>query len=264
MTANLSPFDLALLRFAVPAVLFLPAVLREGLRVGDSPWRRAVLLTFLGGAPYALISAGGLVYAPASHAGVLLPGTMPLFTAVLGWILLKESLTPARIGGFLLIVLGGALVGWQGLSVPVAGQWKGDILFLVAALTWAGFTIALRAWQVTPLRAVGLVSVLSVAFYLPPYLLSGISRLTEAPVDELVLQIVYQGLFAGIIAVIAYTRAVNLLGAGRAAVFAGLVPCLAAFLAIPLLGETIGWIEAGGIAVVSIGIVRASGGRLKD
>jgi len=68
-------------------------------------------------------------------------------------------------------------------------------------------------------------------------LLADWQRLAAAGPGMLALQIVFQGLGAGLVAVLAFSRAAALLGSGRAAFFAALVPGAAALLAIPVLGE---------------------------
>ena len=53
----------------------------------------------------------------------------------------------------------------------------------------------------------------------------------------IVMQVLAQGLGAGLVAVLAFSRAAALLGSGRAAFFGALVPGAASLLAIPVLGE---------------------------
>lgn len=263
LLSSLTPFDLTFLRYALPGLIFLPVLLRGGIAVGKSRILRPLALTALGGVPYAAVATAGLLYAPAAHGAVLLPGTLPLFTGFLGWIVLKDGLSAGRIFGVFLIIFGSLFVGWQGLAQTVPGQWIGHLLFLAAALIWSSFTVLLRLWDVSPIRASAIVSVLSTVLYAPPYLYFAGDSLLMAPVSEVALQAVYQGLVVGIGGMVAFITATGVLGAARASVFAGAVPALATLLAVPVLGETVGWIEAAGIAVVSLGIVRASGGRLR-
>lgn len=48
----------------------------------------------------------GLLFAPASHAGALFPGVMPLMVAILAAAVLKERFTPQKTGGLFLIASG--------------------------------------------------------------------------------------------------------------------------------------------------------------
>ncbi len=58
---------------------------------------------------------------------------------------------------------------------------------------------------------------------------------------------------------VAYARAVNILGASLASSFASLVPVLAMLAAIPLLGEVPGRSDVMGITVITAGVFLASG-----
>ena len=73
----LTPLDLSLLRYGLPALVLSPVLRRTGLwprKVGSVP----LLLMILGsGAPFFQVAAYGMQATPASAAGVLLPGTMP-------------------------------------------------------------------------------------------------------------------------------------------------------------------------------------------
>ena len=75
----------------------------------------------------------------------------------------------------------------------------------------------------------------------------------------LVVQIVAQGLGAGLVAVLAFSRASELLGAGRAAFFGAVVPGAATLLAIPVLGEVPTGLQVLGIAAVVVGLLLAFG-----
>jgi drug/metabolite transporter (DMT)-like permease len=73
------------------------------------------------------------------------------------------------------------------------------------------------------------------------------------------LQLLAQGLGAGLVAVLAFSRAVALLGSGRAAFFGALVPGAASLLAIPVLGEVPTRLQTVGIAAVVLGLLVAFG-----
>ena len=59
-----------------------------------------------------------------------------------------------------------------------------------------------------------------------------------------------------------YVYGIRILGASQAAIFAALVPCFAAILAWPLIGEAIGPAEALAILSLTVGIALVSGAKL--
>jgi drug/metabolite transporter (DMT)-like permease len=104
------------------------------------------------------------------------------------------------------------------------------------------------------------VVVLSFLIFTPPYLaLADPGRLAAAGVGMLAMQLLAQGLGAGLVAVLAYSRAAALLGSGRAAFFGAMVPGAASLLAIPVLGEVPTTLQVLGIASVVTGLLIAFG-----
>ena len=85
------------------------------------------------------------------------------------------------------------------------------------------------------------------------------SGIPEAPLSEVIFQAVVQGLLTAVVALIVFTRAIAILGAGRAAVFPTLVPGTVILLAMPILNEYPTLIEVIGLIIVSIGMVLAMG-----
>ena len=71
LRTNLSPWDIAALRFAVAGPLLLPYLLRKGLALERVGWPAAAALVLGGGAPMVLLANAGLLFAPAAQAGAL-------------------------------------------------------------------------------------------------------------------------------------------------------------------------------------------------
>lgn len=262
VTTTLSAYDIVALRFACAGLLLLPIVIQRGFAIRQVRWLKWCVICFCAGVPYVLIASSGLAFAPAAHAGALIPGTMPLWAALLAMIFLKEKISGVRKAGLLLIPIGIFIFVGSGLTHFETGYWRGHLFFLAAALTWASFTVAMRAAAssgFTALHAAAVVSVVSAIVYLPVYWLWLPHRIAEAPISAIVTQTLYQGIFVSIVSLFAYARAVSILGASLGASFASLVPVLAMLLAIPLLGERPGFFDYCGIAAVTFGVFLSSG-----
>jgi drug/metabolite transporter (DMT)-like permease len=262
VTTSLSPVDITALRFACAGLLLAPIVIKRGFGMRLLGFKTWFVICFGAGVPYVLIASGGLQFAPAAHAGALIPGTMPLWTALLAMALLHEKINGLRRVGLLLIPVGIVIFVGAGLSHFETGYWRGHLLFLCAAMCWASFTTAMRAASLkgfSALHAAAVVSVVSALWYLPVYILLLPHRIAEAPIEAIVIQTIYQGIFVSIISLYAYAKAVSLLGASLGASFASLVPVLAMLAAIPLLGEIPKPIDYVGIAAVTIGVFLSSG-----
>jgi drug/metabolite transporter (DMT)-like permease len=255
----MSPVDLVALRFSCAGLVMLPMVWRKGFaiaRVGIGNW---LLLVCGAGVPYVLLSSSGLQFAPAAQAGALIPGTLPLWAALLALVFLKEHIYGLRRVGLALIPMGIATILGTGLFHFETGYWRGHLLFIGASMTWAVFTVAVRRSRLEAMHAAAIVSVVSMVVYLPVYLLFLPHQLAATPWSAIIGQTLFQGIVVSILSLVAFARAVNILGASLAASFASLVPVLAMLAAIPLLGEIPGKSDVLGIAVITVGVFLASG-----
>ena len=264
VTGSINPYDMAALRFVVAGLILLPLVILHG-RSGLS-WGVIAVMVVGAGAPFILLFSLGLELAPASHGGIITPSTMLMCSMLGGWFVLGDKPDLARLTGYVIVLAGIIIVGWEGLSGNAGPEaWLGDLMFMGAGGVWAVFTVASRKSNAVPLHATALVAVISMVLYLPAYWLWGEPHLMEAPWQDILLQAVFQGVFMAILALFFYTRAVRNLGAARGAVFAALVPGLTVLFAYPILGEAPSWLEILGVFVVSFGMVYALGlGRRAD
>jgi drug/metabolite transporter (DMT)-like permease len=231
----LDPFDIAALRFGVAGLLLAPIVVRRG--VGALGWRRALVLACGAGVPYVLLATVGLTVAPASHAGVITPSAMLVAATVGGALCLRERVDAQRAIGVAVAIAGVSAIALGSRSLGRDGVALADLLFVAAGFLWALYTLGVRAWSVDASHAAALVAVMSAVAYLPLYALLDHSSLHAASLREIVLQGAFQGVVAAIGGLVCYTRAVALLGASRAALFAAIAPGVAVIVAIPALGE---------------------------
>lgn len=265
VTTRLDAWDIALLRVGVAGVLLAPVLMRQGLARDRLGWSGLAVIIAGGGAPYALVAAGGLRLAPTVAAAAFNPGSIPLFVALIAALVAKERLSVMRKSGLGLILAGALMiVGWHATG---SANWSGLRTFgvalcLCAAFMWACFTVVMRQAKLEPLHAAALVSTGSLVIYLPLYLaLHGI-RLAQVPLADLALQAIFQGVLVTVVSLLLYGRAVAILGASGGAAFGALVPALSALIAIPLLGEwphETDWIA---IVLISAGVYLTSGGPL--
>ena len=260
--AGLSPGDLTLLRFAPGALLMAPLLWRWGWRdLGGIGWRRGLVLTVLAGPGFSLLFMTGFSLAPLTHGAVIAPACQMLAGLGLSAWLAHQGWTRESAFGAAFVVLGLAFMGGDSLLQREGGlTLVGDLLFATAGCCWGLFGALSRRWQVDPLRVTAVVVVLSFLLFAPPFLATAdLSRLAGAGVGMLTLQVVAQGLGAGLVAVLAFSRAVALLGSARAAFFGAMVPGAASLLAIPVLGEVPTALQVLGIVAVVSGLLIAFG-----
>lgn len=270
---SLTPFDVVFLRYIGAAVVLLPwgwwlinakRLPASQTWLGLSPYtfKLTALIGSIGGVGYAMLAYSGFFFAPAAHASVLLPGTLPLSTALVAMWLLKDRITPARAIGLGLILCGDLLVGGASLLKAFDGgqTWKGDVMFLAASTTWAFYSVLARKNALDAVKATIAITVFTFFTYVPVYaLLVGFgsisSHLTAAPWSELLFQAVFQGVGSVVISGISFTKMIQHFGPIRSTMMTALVPGLSALGAVFFLGEPLHWTLMLGLALVTLGIV---------
>ena len=256
---NLNSYDLSAIRFLTAGIVLLPYAIKNGIRIGNKSLFCSLLLSILIGACYTNVTIGGISFAPVSHASSIINGTVLVMTTIAGVYILGEHVGKIRIFG-IIITVGGIILMLCANKNSTPDQWIGHLLFVVGGFMWAGYTTLIKKWKVDPFHAVSIVCVISMFTYLPIYLLFATKHISHAGYSEIAFQSFYQGVVTAVIALIAFNKGVEILGASRASALIPLVPVLSTLFAAPILGEipTNGEILA--VTTVSLGVFIASGG----
>ncbi|MDP9892674.1 drug/metabolite transporter (DMT)-like permease [Variovorax boronicumulans] len=262
VTTTLGPLDIALLRYGIPALLLCPFLFGKAPSSPKAPRMALVLLVLGGGLPFGLLVLAGAQWAPASHMGVFLAGSLPLFTAMGARIHKREKVQGLRLIGLCCIALGMALFA-VGSFRPGSLIWQGDLLFLAAAMLWAVYSLAFGHCGLTPWQGAAFVNGWSTLLLLPLLWFTGMPRLLGAPWPDVALQAVGQGVVAGTLGLVIYAVAISHLGAARASLSAAAVPVLTTLGAAFFMGEPITAAVVMALALVVPGIVLASGVRIR-
>ncbi|HWA49455.1 MAG TPA: DMT family transporter [Dongiaceae bacterium] len=259
VTSTLSAEDLAALRFSSAGLLLLPVIWRRGFALDRLGWKGLALVALCAGVPYVLLASHGLALARAAEAGVLIPGTIPLFVGLLSLLVLRERLGRVPLIGLGLIVAGVAILTGPALVAAAGWQLFGYGICLFSALVWAVYTIAARRVALDAVHMTAIITVASAVWFLPLYLLLPQQGIWQADAQTLVVQAIYQGPLTGIVALLAYNRSIPLLGAARASAFTALLPLTTLLLAIPVLGEWPSLADAAGALLAAVGVLLATG-----
>lgn len=250
-TTALTPYDTAALRFGTALLILLPIWWRQRrpLHLFSIP---IILVAMFGGVIYALLVYSAFKYAPATHAAILLPGIMPFAIALLAWLILREKPNRARWYGLLFIAVGVPCLAWDTFREQGAA-WIGDLLFVAGSFCWALYTVLVKKLRVTPWEATVGGAIVAALFYLPLYWLFLPKAMADVGWIMILMQSLYQGVLAIILAVLLYMRAVALIGPSGMGAFMALVPAIAGFAAVPVLGESLSPPLVLGLILVSAG-----------
>ena len=250
-------------RYVVAGLFLLPFLIRWDLpSLAGIGWRRAIVLTITGGPVFAILQTGGYAFAPLAHGAVIAPSTVTILSTLAAGLLLGERLARAHLMGAALVLAGVVLIGWHGLATSSSGgqSWIGDLLFFASSVLWATFTVLVRFWKLDAIKVTAVVGVLSMIVCTPGYFwYRGFEHLSRLPLGDLVLQGVIQGLVQAVITIMAYSRAIAILGVSRAVLFPAIVPAVSILIGIPLIGELPNAAQIAGLLLVSVGLFIAIG-----
>jgi drug/metabolite transporter (DMT)-like permease len=278
---TLGPFDIVFARLLGAGLVLLPLGwwLTRGARarqreagllptagslwgLSPLPLRTTLQTGLFGGLLYGVLAYSGFVYAPAAHASVLLPGSLPLWTALLAAALLGEHISGSRAVGLVCIVAGDLLVGGASLlhALDGSGVWRGDVLFIAAAFVWSCYSVLVRRLALQAVQATTAITVLAFLVYVPAYLLlvwlnllSGL--VFTAPLRDVLWQMLMQGVGSVVVSGISFNLMIRSFGPVRSTMLTAVVPGLSALSATLFLNESLPWNVLCGLALVTLGIV---------
>ena len=252
----LTPYDIFALRLITASLVLLPFA--GSMPAGAWRDRRLWLLTLLCSLLYSPLAYNGFKYAPASHGGILLSGLQPFLISIVAWLIVGTRPGRMRCVGLFFIAVGIVCAAMPYFTVWSADSVFGDSLILLSSILWAFYGVLAARWGYSAWTLTRAVAFGSAVVYLPIYALWLPKELASAPLSMIVIQSVFQGIVATILAMFAYLKTIELLGAERTAAFLALVPIVIGVAAVPLLDEALTpWLSAG-IISVSLGSYIAS------
>ena len=250
---TLTIWDLAGIRQGGAAILALPLLLYT------RPWKlrpsHYLVNAIFGGAPMILLLFGGMIYAPASHAGVFMNGTLPIAATLISCIWLREYPDLWQKFGIIIIIIGMLVVGWQTITSVMPGQWRGHLLFIAAGIWFSVWYVAIKAWRQNIMQTLCALLVLNAFIYVPIWLFFLPSQIWTAPTEDLVLQVIVHSLFGSFLAIFGHSYAANTIGPMRQSAIMSGAPILVLLFSVPFLGEKITIYGIIGALAVTLGIL---------
>lgn len=258
---GMRPEDMVVLRYGIAGPILLPLFVKRGAwQCAGIGWRKGFLLFLTSGVPMALLMIGGLSLAPAAHGAALGPGTVTTVGVVYGMIAAGALPGPLTLVGLATILGGLASMAIAGTTSGSPELMLGDLMFFGSGLLWGFYPILLYRWRIGPMLGASIVSVLSIP-YAVLYLAFGQPRLFDVGWTLLIGQAVFQGLFTVVIGLWLWGSGVRTLGAARTQLFPPIIPVIGTLLAIPVLGERPGPLQALGVGMIVIGLCLSAYGQ---
>ena len=225
-----------------------------------SQWRQYLALGVLG-----MLFCGAWVYvaamtSPAMNIALIYTSS-PVMITLGAALWLRERLRAPQLIGFTLAIIGVLHVVLKGQWLSVSSvQWViGDMLVLLAAISWAVFALLQKHWA-TPLSAFARLAVISLAgcLVLSPFVVWEWNQPSH-PVWhwQAAALVLAAGVFPGIGAYAIYAWAQRHLGASKVGLALYLSPLWGALVSWGILGEPLGWHHLIGALLILPGVALA-------
>jgi drug/metabolite transporter (DMT)-like permease len=219
-------------------------------------WLTIATFSIMAGGVYQILFAVGMNRTTAGNTALIM-SSMPMWTAVLAFCLLREKLGRAWIGltitflGTIVVTLqkGGMSFGSENLA--------GNGLVLLAALAWALGAVVSRPMLrfVSPIRLAFYSTVGTLPIHFVMAMINGESSGEVQVWDwQLISCILYSGIFSTGVAYAMWNYGVQQLGPSHASVYQNLVPLIALIAAWFFLSEIISPVQIFGGAMIIVGL----------
>lgn len=257
---EVSPVTIVWIRFGIGVVILgITVFAREQFALpakSDLPY--LILLGFIGVTFHQWLQATGLQTARATTTAWIV-ATIPIFTALLGWLVLKEKMDWIRVGGIIIAALGVLLIVSNGnVQALFTGETGtiGDALILISAVNWAVYTILSRRELARHPAARMMFYVMLFGWLFASIWMFGFGPgLTELPrlTASGWTSILILGIFGSGLAYIAWYDALSEIPASQLGVFINIEPLVTMLLA-PMIGESFSPISLVGGAIIIFGV----------
>jgi drug/metabolite transporter (DMT)-like permease len=262
---EISPGQLAFFRWATATLLLAPFAVKTFIREWPLLKQHLSWLFWLSLMGISLFNT--FVYVAGHHTSAInlaLIGTTssPIFANILARIFLKEKFSFNKILGMLICIAGILLLLSKGnlYNLLKLRFSEGDAWVLLAALSFAVYNIFVRKRPaiMSPLNMLFSSFLLGTLLLIPFFI---IETNNNAPINwdlQMTGVIIYLGLGASIISFFIWNKAIQLLGAGRTALFGNLIPVFSSLEAVFILNEEFSLVHVVSMVVVLVGLVIAN------
>jgi drug/metabolite transporter (DMT)-like permease len=259
LSTEVSPLQITLSRWLIAVCLLFPVaqwIERPDWKSMASGWPTLVGLGVLGVTGYNIPLYAALHYTSATNAA-LVNSLNPALIVAGSALLLRERFSPLQTLGLALSLLGVLIVLTGGdLSLLLHARFnRGDLLMLVAILSWTVYTIlAKKLTGIPPISATAVSSLFGTLLLLPFLPFAEWQPMTGLAWSG----ILYMAVFPSVGSYVLWNVAVRQLGASRSGITLHLIPVCTALFALAV-GEPITLAQIAGGFLVCAGVTLTTG-----
>jgi len=263
---DVTPITVVWLRFGMGVMILggMVAARKEFAWPAKNEWIYFAFLGLLGITWHQWLQSTGLQTAQASTTAWIV-ATTPVFMALLGWLVLKEKITPVQVFGIGLAAVGVLLVVSNGnLGSILTGQFgvPGDYLIMLSAPNWAIFSTLSRKGLSRHPAARMMFYVMSFGWLFSSisfFAGRNINQIPKLSVDGWV-GVAFLGIFCSGLAYIAWYDGLQAIAASQVGAFLYIEPLVAVVVASVILAEPITIASMVGGAVILSGVYLVNSG----
>jgi drug/metabolite transporter (DMT)-like permease len=260
---HVPPASLAVARWILVGLVVLPfalAHLRADWPELRSKMRLMLLFAVTGGGAFGTLQFVALHFTTALNMGVV-GSVAPAFIVAASWILFGDRLGPLQLLG-VLVSLSGVLAIVSRLDAERLVGFSfnaGDLIIIANMVFWATYSACLR------LRP----NIHPMTFMLAMAVIAGLGNVPFAALEYAfdyrlqatgltLLALLYSVFITTLLAYVAWTRGIDIVGAPRASAFLHTIPLFSAVLATTILGEAIEAYHVVGFVLILAGVTLAA------
>lgn len=210
---------------------------------------------------YFFFEVEGVNLTSSSQAGLMI-SLIPVFTAILASIFLKERLNPLQIGFIALSVGGVAVINLLNSSSELSGNTRGLVFLTLAVLsgTLYGLGSKKASQEFTPIEITyAMMWIGAIVFNLTLIgrsLFEGTLALYFEPLSnpEIILPILYLGILSSVVAFFFMNYTISRIPVSQSAIFGNMVTVFAILAGVFVLGESFGLVDAIGAVMILLGV----------
>lgn len=234
---------------------FAEAEKQKEVRIKDNLKLFAIAALFEPFLYFIFESYGLLNSAPVVSSAII--ATIPLFTPIAAFFILRERLTRWNILGFIISFLG-VIFMLLNKNLELTVSPKGIIFLFSAVFVAVGYSIALRKLTMLykPLTITFIQNIIGMIYFIPMFfIMERISPSNIAGISNYILPLLSLGVFASSVAYTLWAYAFSKLGASKANIYSNLIPVFTAIFSCIIIGETINIQKILGILLVIGGLI---------
>ncbi len=258
--SEIDPYSFNSARFILATLLVWAIVLwkRAWFTIPKKDWLPLLIIGLIGNLLYQWLFIVGIDLTLSANAAVML-GTIPIWIAIFSHFFTDEQMTPVKFLGVSLAFTGvGAIIlGGENPISFASDTFTGDIIIILAAITWAVYTIRSKNFlqNYTPLQFSAIMTLIgAVSLSIISFFVVGSTEWSGVSVPAYG-GVVYSGALSIGLAYLIWNNGIVKVGPVKTSVYQNLVPVLGVIFGVVLLNESLSTLQYIGAAITVGGVV---------